>query len=207
MSILHFVLTFGMGNLCLTPEPTSLQMNALLLLQPMTFLALFFLLRVALSYSCTGAILQRQQQHMRLVRVMWLALVVSYFQLASVCMHILTCVPLSGRHVLGIDGTVQCFTGQHTAYGASALAILLILIVPPPLVLLFPAARRLHRLVSFIDQASSMYRDERRWWAAVSLLKRVLLAVVCTQVSEDRARLILITILFWMLLIAHYIAW
>ncbi|XP_065189273.1 uncharacterized protein LOC135819902 [Sycon ciliatum] len=206
-SAVYTVLTFGLGHVCIRPDLHPLQVNALLLLQPATFLLIFIAIRVARSYNCTGGFLQRQQQHMLLVRVMWLVLVYSYLLLMFVAISFLSCVKLrTGVRVVTRDGSVSCFGSQHRPYIIISLGILALVIAPPPILLLVPSARQNPRLMGFIDQACHIYRDDRRWWAAVNLLRRVLLAVVCSLFARQYHRLLVMTALFWLMLLAHAVA-
>ena len=152
----------------------------MVLLQPTTLLLIFIAMRVLRSYQRPGSIIQRQQQHMRLVRVMWFVFVYSYFMLAFTSIHMLWCVSLDGRLVLAMDGAIQCFAGQHMPYAITAVVILCIIILPPPIILLIPQARQSMYLMGFIDEACSLYSLKRRWWASVNLLRRVLLSLLST---------------------------
>ena len=140
---------------------------------------------------------------------MWLILVYSYLQLTVISINMLTCVSIHGKsgRVLGEDGSVDCFSTEHKPYYATALAIIILIIVPPPLILLYPKSRETRYLMHFVDRACCKYKDSRRWWAAITLLKRVVLALICSQVGEERTRLVAITIFLWFLILGYYFAW
>ncbi|XP_065188750.1 uncharacterized protein LOC135819463 [Sycon ciliatum] len=199
------LLTFGLGHLCIKPELNRMQIQAMLLLQPITLLALVFLVRIAASYSCTGTFLQRQQKHMRLVRVLWFGLVYSYTMLTFTSINLLQCTELSNKFVLAIDGSIECFKGAHIPYAVCAGLISAFILLPPPAILLLPQAKRRIFFKGFIDQACAMYGDNRRWWASINLLRRCAIAVIVSQIHHLEMKSVITTLFLFVYLYAHAI--
>lgn len=197
------MLTFGLGHLCLREELNRLQASTLLLLQPFVFLVLFVLLRLARSNRHTAARLQRLLTHLSLNRVMWLVLIYSYFMLAFTSINILSCVKLNQRYVLAMDGSIGCFQEQHILYVVVAMVIIGVIIIPTPLVLVLPQAYRVLSLRLFIDEAYRLYANEYRRWAAINLLRRIVLAVVYSQIGDLQLRIVVTTALLFVMLITH----
>eukprot|EP00117_Sycon_ciliatum_P007311 scpid17340/ scgid0729/ len=194
--------TFGLGHLCTVPSLTRLQATFVLLIQPAVLLVSVCLLRLVGSYRRGGALLQRQQNHMQLVRVMWFGLVYSYTMLTFTSISVLSCTTLDGKLVLAMDGSVQCYRGAHIPYAVAAALIIALIILPPPILLLVPHAKRKVFLKGFIDQASCMYRVDRQWWATVNLVRRIAIAVVLSQPrrTEDKELIMVVFLLFYFLL-------
>ncbi|XP_065181890.1 uncharacterized protein LOC135812459 [Sycon ciliatum] len=196
---IHSILTFGLGNLCFVEPLDRLDSGQLLLLQPMTLLFLFMTVRVLRSYNVTGKYVQRLQSHMLLVRVMWFVLVYSYFVLVFTSMNTLWCTRLSHRgDVLVMDGAIKCYNGKHMLHTILAGLIILLVIIPPPLILAIPQCQRSIHLKGFIDEASSLYKDDRRWWASVNLLRRVAVAIISVMMTgSEKSRIMALTAFFW----------
>ena len=182
-------------------------MNGLLFVQPVTLLAIFIGIRKARSYSKPGLFIARLQTHMSLVHVMWFTLVCSYFMLTFLSINMLWYVKLSnGDYVLALDGSIRIFKGRHLKYGLAAIAIIVVVIIPPPIILLLPQARQNPYLMGFIDEACSLYRLNRRWWASVTLLRRVAVAALGFWIGDSVVRPMSLGVLLLVLLIVQRFA-
>eukprot|EP00117_Sycon_ciliatum_P007265 scpid17663/ scgid10447/ len=198
------VLTWGLGIICPEQPLDTLDMNSLLLLQPGTFLVWFIVVRVLRSYNTTGQIIQRWQQHMLLVRVMWFILVYSYFVLAFVCINALWCTRLNDQFVLAADGSIPCYQGKHWVHAVLSVAIMLLVILPAPIILAVPQCQRSIHLKGFIDEASRHFKPNRRWWASINLLRRVAVALISTVNSgSEMNRMLLLNMFCWTYVVCY----
>ena len=204
---MNTVLTYGLGHVCLKDQLDHLQINCLLLVQPVTLLAVFIGIRIARSYSKPGLFIARLQTHMSLVHVTWFTLVCSYFMLIFLSINMLWYVKLSnGQYVLSM-GAIPFFQQRHLKYGLAAIAIIVAVIIPPPIILILPQARSNPYLMGFIDEACSLYRLNRRWWALLTLLRRVAVAAVGSLgIGDCVVRLMLLGALLLVLFVFQNIA-
>ena len=205
---MYTVLTYGLGHVCLKEQLDHLQINCLLLVQPATLLAVFIGIRIARSYSKPGLFIARLQTHMSLVHVMWFTLVCSYFMLIFLCINMLWYVKLStGQYVMSLGGSIPIFGPFHLKFALIAIFIIVVVIIPPPITLLLPKARASPYLMSFIDEACSSYRLNRRWWASVTLLRRVAIAGVGSiWIGDSVVRLMSLATLLLILVIFQKLA-
>ncbi|XP_065180818.1 uncharacterized protein LOC135811505 isoform X2 [Sycon ciliatum] len=207
-TIFPTLLTFGLGHICLKENLKHLQIEALLLVQPLTMLLVFVVIRLLRSYKQTAAVLQRQQHHLMLVHVMWFVFVYSYFMLVYVSISFLWFVSLDGQLVLQLDSSVTYFGAEHAPYAATSILIVILLVIPIPVILALPCARSVSMLRGFIDEAFSLYRHDRWYWAAFNLLRRVVLVCLVEFTHSQPLLFTIVTVcFFWLQLLAHALAW
>ena len=177
--------SFGM---CLTKDLNALHRLAWAYLAPAYLLSM-----VLLSYR-----LSRFYRFHRIfcrstcIKMFWQFILLSFSSLASTSFQLLKCVHLHPKESFNRfslsdwrfadDASYECFKGNHLPWGIVAVVIVAIFCIPLPLSL--PFLRRYHLLVPFSDIYSSLYKDNRRWWCAVDLLRRLLLATVYTFVDD-----------------------
>ncbi|XP_065195953.1 uncharacterized protein LOC135827381 [Sycon ciliatum] len=202
--IFYSILTFGLGNLCPSTRLDRMQISAILLVQPMTLLLIFVSLRVARSYNRLGTLIARRTQHTYLVRVMYFAFVYSYFLLCFTAINMLWCDKLNGHLVLVMDGSIRCFQGDHIGYAVAAILILTVLVLLPPFILVLPQAQGNVYLKGFIDEASRIYGDRYRRWAAVGLLRRLAIALAGSLLGGDGVVRLLVMALVLLILLVSY---
>ena len=129
------------------------------------------------------------------IKMFWQFILLSFSSLASTSFQLLKCVHLHPKEVFNKlsvsdwrfadDASYECFRGDHLPWGIIAAIIVAIFCIPLPLSL--PFLRNYHLLVPFSDIYSSLYKDNRRWWCSVDLLRRLLLAAVYTAVDDPQA--------------------
>ena len=122
------------------------------------------------------------------IKMFWQFILLSFSSLASTSFQLLKCVHLHPKEVFeqfsisnwrfADDASFECFSREHLPWGVVAAVIIALFCVPLPLSL--PFLNRHHRLIPFADIYSSLYKDNRRWWCSVDLLRRLLLAAVYT---------------------------
>ena len=126
------------------------------------------------------------------IKMFWQFILLSFSSLASTSFQLLKCVHLHPKEVFeqfsmsnwrfADDASYECFSGEHLPWGIFAAVIIALFCVPLPLSL--PFLNRYHLLIPFADIYSSLYKDNRRWWCSVDLLRRLLLAAVYTWVDN-----------------------
>ena len=177
--------SFGM---CLTKDLNALHRLAWAYLAPAYLLSM-----VLLSYW-----LSRFYRFHRIfcrstcIKMFWQFILLSFSSLASTSFQLLKCVHLYPEESFNRfslsdwrfadDASYECFKSDHLPWGIVAAVIVAVFCIPLPLSL--PFLRRYHLLVPFSDIYSSLYKDNRRWWCAVDLLRRLLLATIYTFVDN-----------------------
>lgn len=186
------LLTLGFGMLCLQGNGvTSLQAIATNMFVPLFLLLITSVLWIVGNRGHGVAAWKYLGKRHSVIHVFWLIILVSSSNVAYLSLTLLRCVPLPGSpkgSVLFMDGTVQCFSGDHIPYFVLAIIVLLVVVIPPPVLLIWRPLHRFPKLVGFVDEASSMYKDNRRWWAAVNMLRRLVLALLHAVVTSGLAR-------------------
>lgn len=221
-AIFYNSLTFGLGQLCLSPEMQRITAKTLLITQPLLLYTLLFVMGLTrekavgiwmndLLFNFKGAGESVKGVPDTVVpRVLWLCILYSSSVLAYVALTLITCVPLEDAsnhsiNVLFVDGSVRCFLGMHVPYAITAILILIIFIIPPQ-TFLFTApfvSFKSEFLNRFYAQAKQIYRDGCLWWGAVSLLRRLTFAILLTVVTDGSARRFSMTCMSLVLLAAH----
>ena len=129
-------------------------------------------------------------------------LILSYTQYTSVSIQILSHLPLYGEGGINVDsvvrlqGSVESFGPDHIPYAIPALLVLTFLSLPPPLLLIsYPLLWNIkaklrqnkynqedktpwliRKLLPLIDSFQGVFRDNRRMFAGLLFLWRVMLA-------------------------------
>ena len=188
--------------MCLTNDLTALSRLAWAYLAPAYLLSL-----VLLSYFLSRFYrFRRIFSRFTCIRMFWQFILLSFSSLASTSFHLLKCVHLYPKEAFekrslsswrfADDASYPCFAGDHLPWAIIATIIVAVFCIPLPLSL--PFLRRYHLLVPFNDIYASLYKDNRRWWCSVDLLRRLLLAAIYTAVDnpeESHFALIQVSIL------------
>ena len=207
----HLVMSFGMMYLCITPRLSLPQQYVLQLFQPLVLLFLMLVLSRLARNVKVALLLQRFHRRSSLTRVLWLILLQTYGHIASTCIALLECVRIKESKVSGveeglymnIDARIKCYTGDHLVYGILASVILAVLFLLPVVLLLF--WRRVSSwpiLKGLLDEATHIYEDNRRWWVAINLLRRIVIAFVAIHASRNFKSSVYfsLTLLFYLIL-------
>ena len=111
---------------------------------------------------------------------------IAYTTLILVPLQMLQCVEISGRPVWWFDARVGCYEEPFQKAAIFGVAIL----CPVPFVCMFVMQRWMagSDLAPWQEEVarvlSNGYREERRWWLGVSLLRRLLLVVTFVNVQD-----------------------
>ena len=125
------------------------------------------------------------------IKMFWQFILLSFSSLASTSFQLLKCIDLHPKNVFtdrGVsnwrfadDASIVCFSGEHLIWAVVATVIVAVFCIPLPLSL--PFLHKYHRLIPFADIYSSLYKDNRRWWCSIDLLRRLVFAAIYT--AED----------------------
>ena len=184
-------LTLGFGLLCLDNSPSPMTVGLI-----NTFVPVFLVTITAILWrlGCRGhgsALWVRLSKRNSVVHVFWFIFLYCSSTIAYLAVRLLRCVPLGdppGSQVLFYDGTVKCFHAAHAPYAVAAILLILIFVLPPPILLVWHPFHIYPTLKAIVDEASRPYETSRRWWAAVNIMRRVLLSLVHGLVANGRFR-------------------
>ena len=189
--------------MCLTKDLNALHRLAWAYLAPAYLLSL-----VLMSYWLSRFYrFHRIFSRSTCIKMFWQFILLSFSSLASTSFQLLKCVHLYPKETFegfsvsnwrfADDASYECFSGEHLSLGIVAVMIIGVFCIPLPLSL--PFLNRYHRLIPFADIYSSLYKDNRRWWCSVDLLRRLLLAAVYTWVDNPKTShdaMVSLTVLF-----------
>ena len=96
----------------------------------------------------------------------------------------------------------KCFGRDHWSYGLLALLVILGIVVPIPLVLFF--MRSSPRLKPLVDVYLSYFKAEYRWWIAVSMGRRLVIAVLAAFISDSLIRQTVLATTVQVMLFLHF---
>ena len=190
--------------MCLTNDLNALHRLAWAYLAPA-----FLLSMVILSYWLSRFYrLRRIFSRFTCIRMFWQFILLSFTSLASTSFRLIKCVHLYPKEVFqrsslsnwrfADDASHQCLSGDHLPWAIVAMIIIAIFCIP--LILSLPFLRRYHLLVPFNDIYASLYKDDRRWWCSVDLLRRLIIAAVFTAVdNEENVHLAMTQICFFLI--------
>ena len=184
-------------NLCITPSLDAFTRLFLLFLTPVYILFLLLLTLVLTR-------IQRFSHHFgrhSILHGLWFLFLISYFNIASISFETISCRKIgygegesSPRFVLVQDASVTCLKGLHLLFSIFVVILLVLFILPLPIYTLI--IMRIPRLKPIADVFCSFYRDNRRWWISISLIRRLLLVLVAVFIDDivQRHLLLLISI-------------
>ena len=203
-SVVLSILTFGLGQVCLSKDLTATQLIALMIVQPAILLFLIWIMHMLAKNSTCAKHLYRVQRRHSVLHMLWLVIIYSYSAMAFTALHLIICVRLSNRYVLHFDGSVECFGKKHLPYGVFSIVLLACIVVPFPFLLAWQSYRPWHRLIGLIDEATHIYEHKRRWWVGVNFIRRLLLPAVAIGASESNTRQVLLAVVILLMFAIHY---
>ena len=175
-------------GLCLTNNLNALHRLAWAYLAPAYLLSL-----VLLSFWLSGYYrFHRIFCRSTCIKMFWQLILLSFSSLASTSFQLLKCSDLHPKSVFTARGvsnwrfsdnaSIVCFSGEHRIWAVTAAVIVATICIPLPLSL--PFLHKYHRLIPFSDIYSSLYKDNRRWWCSVDLLRRLVFAAIYTAMDD-----------------------
>ena len=207
-NIFYFVMTMGLGEICIKEQLTILQAQTILMAQPFFMYLFIFLLWLAIKIQRFAKHLQLLQTRHSLAHVVWLGVIYCMTALAFLSASLMNTIILvdhnnNTRRVLFIDGSVEVFSTEHLPYGVFAIVVLLVFVLPCPLILAVPRLRTLRQLKWYTDEAMCVYEPDRSWWAAVDVGRRLLLAIMHGGIHGGRTQRYIVAMTCVILLASH----
>ena len=147
------------------------------------------------------------------IHMLWEFILLTFSSLVSSSFGLLECVrlrsdgyetPLTRYRRFANDPSFECFRGYHLPWGIVAVIVAAACAL---FVVALPFLHRYHRLMPFSDVYSSVYSGKRRWWCAVDLLRRVVLAAIFSSVDDPHRQHLAILVTCCVLLGAQALAW
>ena len=171
-------------NLCISPELTAYGRLLLQLVTPFYMLLLLGLVLVLTKYTRLSKLLGKHS----FLQGLWLLFILSYFNISNTALELLHCRVTtsvqggSTQYLLSHDASVECFSGIHLPAAIVAVLLVVTFIFPMPLYVFI--AMYIPRYKPVTDVYCSAYRDKRRWWVVISILRRLVLVLVGVFIQD-----------------------
>lgn len=142
------------------------------------------------------------------LQAIWLIILISYVDIAQATLELLHCRTIGVQdHRLALynDANIPCYRGKHLPAAIFAIIFSAFVIVPFPIyVLLLPYW---HKVKPITDVYRSVYQDNRRWWVAIGLSRRLGIVILAVFIADYVYRHLAITILASFLVIIDGVTW
>eukprot|EP00117_Sycon_ciliatum_P041847 scpid15559/ scgid1604/ len=163
-----------------------------------------FLVWVALVYYASKLVVVRRFIiDNSLVIGLWALLSFTYVSLLYPSFTLLACHEFNGDYVLYSDASVKCFGHEHWPWGLMALCALVFIAMPLPLLLL--TMRSNPRIKPLFDVYLSYVKDDKTWYIAYGLGRRILLCLVSVNLAEANTRQAALALIMQVYLFAHFL--
>ena len=194
-------------NMCITPDLDGLSRLAFQYVTPFYILILLFLV---LLLTCIKSCAKYFGRH-SFLQALWLLLLISYINIAITSYELLHCREIGPTengtrdYVLVHDASIMCFKGAHLPWAVISFFLVIVFVTPFPVVLImltyFP------KFKPIVDVYCSPYKDRRRWWVLLSILRRLVLVIVGVFIQDYVSRHfgLLITVSF--ILLVFILTW
>lgn len=170
--------TLGLGLICQYKSLDGLQAGLTQLLLP-PFMILVIVVLWVLARRGIGARLWKFfQRRNSMMQVFWLVILFSASNTAYRSAHLLRWAMIGPHRVVYLESTIGYLSLAHLPYALFALVMLIFAVLPAPILLLWRPLHIWPALKVFIDEATHIYEDDRQWWAAISILRRMLFGLL-----------------------------
>lgn len=194
-------------NMCITPDLDGLSRLAFQYVTPVYILILLFLV---LLLTCFKSFAKYFGRH-SFLQALWLLLLVSYINIAITSYELLHCRVIGPTengtrdYVLVHDASIMCFKGAHLPWAVISFFLVIVFVIPFPFVLIlltyFP------KFKPIVDVYCSPYKDRRRWWVVVSILRRLVLVVVSVFIQDYVSRHFGLLVTVSVILLVFILTW
>lgn len=194
-------------NMCITPDLDGLSRLAFQYVTPFYILILLFLV---LLLTCIKSCAKYFGRH-SFLQALWLLLLISYINIAITSYELLHCrvigptVNGTRDYVLVHDASIMCFKGAHLPWAVISFFLVIVFITPFPFVLIiltyFP------KFKPIVDVYCSPYKDRRRWWVLLSILRRLVLVIVGVFIQDYVSRHFGLLITVSIILLVFLLTW
>ncbi|XP_065192765.1 uncharacterized protein LOC135823838 [Sycon ciliatum] len=180
--------TLGLGLICQYKSLDGLQAGLTQLLLP-PFMILVIVVLWFLARRGIGARLWKFfQRRNSMMQVFWLVILFSASNTAYRSAHLLRWAMIGPHRVVYLESTIGYLSLAHLPYALVALVMLIFAVLPAPILLLWRPVHIWPALKVFIDEATHIYEDDRQWWAAISILRRMLLGLLHAVLPSGPSR-------------------
>ena len=191
-------------NLCFTSDFDAFDRIFFKFATPFYILLLLFIIVMLSSVRPFSKYFGRHSY----LQAIWLIILISYVDITQVTLELLHCRKIGikdDRLALFVDSNVPCYRGKHLPAAIFAIALSAFVIFPFPIyVLLLPFW---HKFKPITDVYSRVYKDNRRWWVAINLGRRLAITILAVFIADYIYRHLAITILAGLLVITDGITW
>ena len=203
-STLNLDLSFGM---CLTDNLDGFTRLAWAFITPLYLLFLLLTAYILSTFDKLTKVFARRN----CMRMFWLVILLAYGSLAKTSFKMLKCITIQPEDSLAAklisarrlaeNPNTECYKGSHEAFAIVSFMVVFLILVP--LLLSLPLLHRWPRFTPFSDVYASLYKDNRRWWPGVDLLRRLLLAGVFSAAEGGEQQYIGLLVCCLLFLAAH----
>ena len=194
-------------NMCITPDLDGLSRLAFQYVTPFYILILLLLV---LLLTCIKSCAKYFGRH-SFLQALWLLLLISYINIAITSYELLHCRVIgpvengTQDYVLVHDASIMCFEGAHLPWAVISFFLVIVFVTPFPFLLIF--LTYFPKFKPIVDVYCSPYKDQRRWWVLLSILRRLVLVVVGVFIQDYVSRHfgLLITVSF--ILLVFILTW
>eukprot|EP00117_Sycon_ciliatum_P049859 scpid17118/ scgid35288/ len=141
----------------------------------------------------------------------WLIFLLTYTSITDTMFKVLSCVTAdpAGKRRYYYNGNLFCYNfegpndSRWVAWAVFSGLLFLGVILPTPFLMFLMSRGYFKRMKQFRDIIESSYVEERRWWAGVDLLRRLVLAVIYFNAATAHQRQVSLVIISFILLAVH----
>ena len=138
-----------------------------------------------------------------LVVGIWAVFIFSFSFLLLPSFSLLACHQFNGHSVLFHNAAITCFGSEHWPWGLLAICVVVFVIIPSPLVLLMNKSSP--RLKPIVDVYLSYVKDDKHWFIAFSMARRIIVAVLSVYIVDSNARQITLAFVMQCYLVLHFV--
>lgn len=163
-----------------------------------------FLLWLLLVFQFSRfVIIRRLVVNFSLIVGLWASLTFSYAFILYPSFSILACHSFDGQQVLYGDASVVCFDSSHLPWGILALCTLMLLAIPLPVLIVM--LRSHPKIKPLVDVYLSFVKDDRYWYIAYGLTRRIVICIISVYVANEQARQVSLAMIILFLFFLHFI--
>ena len=194
-------------NMCITPDLDGLSRLAFQYVTPFYILILLFLV---LLLTCIKSCAKYFGRH-SFLQALWLLLLISYINIAITSYELLHCrvigptVNGTQDYVLVHDASIMCFEGAHLPWAVISFFLVIVFVTPFPFMLIF--LTYFPKFKPIVDVYCSPYKDRRRWWVLLSILRRLVLVIVGVFIQDYVSRHFGLLITVSIILLVFMLTW
>lgn len=157
-------------------------------------LIILVLIVVYILHKCYWVHLKRSSPF----QAFWILIVLMYKFLVETSLLLLYCVPLEDqpqkRSVFYLDGSLQCFNGQHLPMAIVAMIVMFVAVFPPPILVLLVVKGHITARPGIVDSLTQGLGKHVRWWWSIDFLRRLVFISIYVFVTSSKLKQASLTI-------------